>query len=109
MTAPDWPAGLPHNFGGLDAEFGALAAARAVVLPVPYDFTTTYQAGARSGPRAILAASQNMELWDEEIGAIYRSGIHTLPEIEPAAEGPGVMVGRVEQAVAWILEQGKLP
>jgi agmatinase len=109
MTTPDWPAGLPNNFGGLDEPFSALAVARAVVLPVPYDFTTTYQGGTRSGPRAILAASQNMELWDEEIGAIYRSGIHTLPEVEPAAEGPGAMVARVEQAVAWILEQGKLP
>lgn len=109
MTAPDWPAGLPHNFGGLDEEFSALAGARAVVLPVPYDLTTTYQGGTRSGPRAILAASRNMELWDEEIGAIYRAGIHTLPELEPTAEGPGAMVARVEQAVAWILEQGKLP
>src|SRR4029077_9746136 len=87
MTAPDWPTGLPHNFGGLDEAFGALARARALVLPVPYDFTTTYQGGTRSGPRAILAASQNMELWDEEVGAVYRSGIHTLPELEPAAEG----------------------
>jgi agmatinase len=109
MSAPEWPTGLPQNFGGLEPEFGALAAARAVVLPVPYDFTTTYQGGARLGPRAILTASQNMELWDEEIGAVYRAGIHTLPELEPAAEGPGPMVARVEQAVAWILEQGKLP
>jgi agmatinase len=109
MSAPSWPTGLPQNFGGLDVESSALAGARAVVLPVPYDFTTTYQGGTRLGPRAILAASQNMELWDEEIGAIYRAGIHTLPELEPTAEGPGPMVARVEQAVAWILEQGKLP
>jgi agmatinase len=50
-----------------------------------------------------------MELWDEEIGAIYRSGIHTLPELEPAAEGPAAMIERVEQATDWILKQGKLP
>lgn len=109
MTAPGWPSGLPHNFGGLDAEFGALDGARAVVLPVPYDFTTSYQGGTRLGPRAILAASQNMELWDEEMGAIYRSGIHTLPEVEPAAEGPAAMVERVERAVAWILEHDRVP
>lgn len=109
MTAPDWPAGLPYNFGGLDEEFSALAHARAVVLPVPYDFTTTYQGGTRSGPRAILAASQNMEVWDDELGAVYRAGIHTLPELEPTAEGPGPMVARVERAVEWILDQEKLP
>ena len=109
MTAPDWPTALPANFGGLEDEFSALAGARAVVLPVPYDFTTTYQGGTRQGPDAILAASRNMELWDEEIGAIYRSGIHTLPALEPAAEGPAAMVERVERAVGWILDQGKLP
>src|SRR5215510_8383498 len=109
MTSPGWPTGLPQNFGGLDDEFGALERARAVVLPVPYDFTTTYQGGTRLGPRAILVASQNMELWDEEVGPVYRSGIHTLPEVEPAAEGPAAMVARVEQAVDWILAQGKLP
>jgi agmatinase len=50
-----------------------------------------------------------MELWDEEIGAIYRAGIHTLPELEPTARGPEAMAERVERAVSWILEQGKLP
>jgi len=109
MTRPDWPAGPPLTFGGLDAEHSELETARVVVLPVPYDFTTTYQGGARSGPRAILDASRNMELWDEEVGATYRSGIHTLPELEPTARGPEAMVERVEQAVDWILDRGKLP
>ena len=88
---------------------GARACPRACVLPVPYDFTTSYQGGTRSGPRAILAASRNMELWDEELGAIYRAGIHTLPELEPTARGPEAMVGARRAAVDWILEQGKLP
>jgi agmatinase len=109
MTAPGWPTALPHNFGGLDEEHSALGASRAVVLPVPYDFTTTYQGGTRQGPAAIIAASRNMELWDDELGAVYRSGIHTLPEVEAAAEGPAAMVDRVERATAWILDQGKLP
>jgi agmatinase len=109
MKAPDWPTGLPENFGGLDADHSALERSRAVILPVPYDFTTSYQGGARLGPRAILAASRNMELWDEEVGAVYRSGIHTLPELEPAAEGPETMAARVERAVDWILERDKLP
>jgi N1-aminopropylagmatine ureohydrolase len=109
MSRPDWPAGLPHNFGGLEPEFSELEHSRAVLLPVPYDFTTSYQGGARLGPAAVLAASRNMELWDDELGATYRQGIHTLPELEPAAEGPEAMVARVERAVAWILDQKRLP
>jgi agmatinase len=109
MKRPDWPAGTPDNFGGLEEEFSALERARAVILPAPYDFSTSYQGGARLGPRAILAASRNMELWDEEVGAVYQWGIHTLPEIEPTAEGPEAMAARVERAVDWILEQDKLP
>jgi agmatinase len=100
---------LPENFGGLDDAHAALDRARAVVLPVPYDFSVTYQGGTRWGPRAILAASRNMELWDDELGPTYRHGIHTLPELEPTAAGPEAMVARVERATAWILEQGKLP
>jgi agmatinase len=109
MKQPDWPTALPMNFGGLEDEHANLERASAVVLPVPYDFSTTYQGGTRWGPRAILNASQNMELWDDELGATYRAGIHTLSEIEPTAEGPEAMARRVEQATRWILDQGKLP
>lgn len=109
MNAPDWPTGLPYNFGGLEGEHASLEHARAVVLPVPYDFTTSYQGGTRLGPAAILAASRNMELWDEEVGPVYRAGIHTLPELEPTAASPEAMVARVEQATGWILAQDKLP
>jgi len=55
MTTPAWPSGLPENFGGLESEYSALERARAVILPAPYDFSTSYQGGARLGPRAILA------------------------------------------------------
>lgn len=109
MPQPDWPTGLPLNFGGLEAEFSSLEKARAVILPAPYDFSTTYQGGTRWGPRAILSASQNMELWDEELGATYRHGIHTLAEMEPTALGPEAMAERVEKAVGWILDRKQLP
>jgi agmatinase len=109
MERPAWPTGLPENFGGLPEEHAALEHARAVILPVPYDFTTSYQGGTRLGPRAIISASRNMELWDEEVGPVYRHGIHTLSELEPTAEGPSAMVDRVELAVEWILDRQKLP
>jgi len=108
MSLPRWTTGAVHNFGGLSAPHDALESARAVVLPVPYDFTTTYQGGARLGPRAILTASENMELYDDEAGATYRAGIYTLPELEPTAVGPEAMCARVEDAASWAWDQGKL-
>ena len=76
---PAW--GLPTNFAGLDPEFSAFETSRVAVLPVPYDFSTSYQGGTRWGPQAIVAASRNMETWDEELGATYKAGIHTLREL----------------------------
>lgn len=104
---PDW--GLPFNFAGLEDRYAAFTTSRVAVLPVPYDFSTSYQGGARGGPHAILAASRNMETWDEELGATYEAGIATLPELEPTALGPGEMAARVERAFDWLYEQGKLP
>lgn len=104
---PAW--GLPFNFAGLGPEFSALELSRVAVLPVPYDFSTSYQGGTRWGPQAILAASRNMEVWDDELGPTYRAGIHTLPELEPTALGPGEMASRVEGAFDWIYAAGKLP
>ncbi len=106
---PDWPTGLPPNFGGIEGALATLEGARAVVLPVPYDFSVSYQSGTRWGPQAMLSASRNMELWDDELGPIYRHGIHTAAELEPTALGPEAMCERVERATAWILEQRKLP
>src|SRR5207249_1905398 len=76
-----WP---PRNFGAIDAQYAAFETARFVVLPVPYDATTTWRGGTREGPMAILDASMNMELFDVELGReIYTCGIHTTDDVEP--------------------------
>ena len=98
------------NFGGIDQVYTAFETARFVVLPVPYDLTSTYQSGSRRGPSAIIDASCNMELYDEELcKETYREGIHTLPPLEPDARGPAEMIRKVEESVASILEADKIP
>ena len=98
------------NFGGIEARYEALERAAFVVVPVPYDLTTTYQGGTRKGPAAILEASCNMELYDEEIDAeTYRSGIHTMEPLEPVASGPEGMLARIEEAVSGVFRIGKVP
>ena len=98
------------NFGGVDAENPCLEDAKFAVIPVPYDLTSTYQAGSRRGPAAILDASSNMELYDEELRVeTYRSGIHTMPSLEVDARGPEVMVRAVRREVARVLSSEKIP
>ncbi|QLJ53109.1 MAG: Agmatinase [Candidatus Fermentimicrarchaeum limneticum] len=100
----------PYNFVGLEPELTSFEKARVVVLPVPYDSTVCYRTGARNGPHAIINASRNMELYDEELGFEPASvGIHTLDELEPSRDSPRETIKRVESAVAEILEKKKFP
>jgi agmatinase len=54
--------------------------ARVVLIPVPWDATTSYRAGASAGPRAIFDASMQVDLFDIETGKPYELGIAMLPE-----------------------------
>jgi agmatinase len=98
------------NYGGIETAYTAYEPAKFVVIPVPYDLTSTYQAGSRRGPGAILDASANMELYDEELRReTYRAGIHTLPPLEADARGPAEMMRAVRRTVAGIIADGKIP
>ncbi len=53
--------------------------ARLVLLPVPWDATTSYRAGTRLGPAAIKQASHQLDLYDVELGEPWRQGSAMLP------------------------------
>jgi agmatinase len=98
-----------RNFGWLDTEHSSYDRARVVVLPVPYDSTTTARAGARDGPAAIIDASADMELYDLALDREpYRHGIHTLPELAVHAGSPEAMVARVREVAGELIDDGKL-
>ncbi len=78
-----------------------LLTARVVLVPVPYDATTSYRSGARHGPRAIISASRHLEDYDLELDRdISCVGIHTAPEVVPDVSGPERMIERVRRAVS---------
>jgi len=95
----------PWNFMGLQEEHSSPGRARAWVLPAPHEGTTSYGAGTRDGPTAILAASRPIERFDSEFGnepaLVY--GIHTLSALAPVRQSPDSMVEAVEAAVSAIL------
>lgn len=104
---------LPHRFLGLDEERSAFEAARALILPVPYESTTSYGGGARGGPRALLEASRYVELYDQELDGepAAAAGIHTLPALELTREGSGAAMAELEEAYRTLLAHagGRFP
>ncbi len=97
------------NYGGLEGEFTEYKNAGIVVLPVPYDGTSTWLKGADKGPQAILEASANMELYDIETDSeVYTKGIATLAPVTESAS-PEAMADAVEMRVDAILNDKKFP
>ncbi|MBI6545693.1 MAG: agmatinase [Cyanobacteria bacterium NC_groundwater_1444_Ag_S-0.65um_54_12] len=102
--------GSTLNFGGLPAEFSDWRTARAVIIPVPYEGTTSYRSGTKEGPLAILLASRQLELYDEELSSeTYRVGIATLPELYPSRRDLQAPIAQTYQVVADTLAHGKFP
>jgi len=83
--------------------------AEAVILPIPYEATTTYGAGTREGPEAILAASRQVELWDEEENWDPSAAITlaTAAPIFPEVSGPQAMVDKIRKVAQPWISQGK--
>ncbi|HDL18993.1 MAG TPA: agmatinase [Bacteroidetes bacterium] len=77
------------NFLGLEPEYSGLSQSRYCIYTVPFERTTTYGKGTGFGPEAILIASQQVELYDEELNAEpFRSGIATHPGLRFPADKP---------------------
>ncbi|MBW2636580.1 MAG: agmatinase [Deltaproteobacteria bacterium] len=98
------------NFGDIDAKYSSFEDSRFVIIPVPYDLTSTYQAGSRRGPEAIITASGNLELYDEELlKETFLSGIHTMAPLAVDARGPEEMLATIYEEVAEIISHEKIP
>jgi agmatinase len=98
----------PYQFGGVPPSPRAFDDAAAVILPVPFDRTTSYVSGTRHGPRELLLASAQVELWDEEVGAdVHTRGIFTLPEMDLSSATLEVAMATLQRATGEILDRGK--
>jgi len=96
-----------ERFGALPPEYCRASDARIVVVPVPYDGTSTWVKGADKGPQAILDASVHLEFYDIETDSeVYRQGIHTDVPVDDLAS-PDCMVRAVEQRVGGHLAREK--
>jgi agmatinase len=101
----------PWNFLGLPEEVSTPERALAWLLPIPYESTTSYGAGTREGPSAILAASRQVELYDREFDRepAMDYGIHTTLPLSLVHRSPEAMIQSVETAVAELLSGRRRP
>jgi agmatinase len=101
----------PWSFLGLPEDVASPAHSRGWLLPIPYESTTSYGAGAREGPAAILAASRQVELYDQEFccESAMDYGIHTTLPLGLVHRSPEAMVRAVEETVAKILSGSPRP
>lgn len=98
----------PDRFLGLDDGDSSYKRSRFAVLPIPYDNTASFLSGSRHAPRAIISASQHVELYDEELGGeFFSAGIATLDPLVPNATGPEAMHTDIVEAAGRIVGDGK--
>ena len=96
-----------NTYAGITEKFAKLENAKVVLIPVPYDGTSTWQKGADKGPEAFLEASENMELYDIETGSeVYRQGVF-LSEPLSDFDDPEEMVSTVHNRVKSFIKKRK--
>lgn len=94
-------------FGGLPPLYSDKNTAKVVVVPIPYDATSTWIRGSAAGPSALIEASANMELYDIETDSeVYKQGIFTDVPVT-GNNNPGVMVDETRQRICGWLSKGK--
>ncbi len=95
------------NYAGIPDKYARLDDAKVVLIPVPYDGTSTWQKGADKGPDAFLEASENMELFDIETRTeVYKKGVYLAPPVTEDAS-PEKMVEAVYKTTKNYLKQEK--
>ncbi|WP_298757885.1 agmatinase [uncultured Psychroserpens sp.] len=95
------------TYAGISEEYAKLEHSKIVLIPVPYDGTSTWQKGADKGPKAFLEASENMELYDIETDSeVYRQGIYLTQPITINAT-PEAMVDAVHQETKSYIKKNK--
>ncbi|HXW57080.1 MAG TPA: agmatinase [Candidatus Cybelea sp.] len=101
----------PETFGGLSEDDSAYGPSRAVIFPVPLERTTSYEHGTRNGPAAIIKASGNLELYDDELELEpYKEiGIHTLRPIDTQDGALEEVIRELFTAQLALLDDGKFP
>ncbi|MCX5807690.1 MAG: agmatinase [Proteobacteria bacterium] len=97
----------PFSFCGLPNNGNDYERASIVILPIPFDKTSTWLKGTDKGPSAIIEASVYLELYDIETDSeVFRKGIYTAKPIRSASSS--ALIKKSDSAVSKYLKENKL-
>ena len=95
------------NYAGIPDKYARIDEAKVVLIPVPYDGTSTWQKGVDKGPEAFLEASENMEVYDIETKSeVYKKGVYLAPAVTENSS-PEKMVEAVYKTTKNYISQEK--
>lgn len=95
------------TYAGIPQEYADPATSKIVLIPVPYDGTSTWVKGADKGPQVFLDASENMELYDIETDSeVYKQGVYLADAITENSS-PEAMVNEVHKITKDYIKRNK--
>lgn len=103
---------IPKQFIGSEAQI-TYEQASVVILPIPYEKTTTYRQGCQHGAAAIIEASDQLEAYDIELKkeTCRSTGIYTVDEIASTIKNPDLtseeMLAVTTSRVSSLIADGK--
>lgn len=101
---------LISQFGAPDAPHCNPETAKVAIIPAPLEYSVCYMEGTRMGPQAILNASSQMELYDEELDCCpIEAGVYTYPVLDYSGMDHATALKTTGDAVRKALTQGQIP
>lgn len=98
------------QFAAPDAPYCDPDKARVTILPAPLEYSVCYMKGTHLGPQAILNASSQMELYDEELDCCpIEVGVYTHPVLDYRGMDHAAALHATGQAVRSVLWRNQLP
>lgn len=98
------------QFGAPDAPYCHVDTAHITIIPAPLEYSVCYMKGTQHGPQAILNASSQMELYDEELGCSpIEIGVYTRPPLDYSNMDHSAALKATGDAVREVLQRGQLP
>ncbi len=99
---------LVTQFGAPDAPYCNSTTARVTIIPAPLEYSVCYMKGTEYGPQAILNASSQMELYDEELDwCPIEIGVYTRPPLDYSGMDHAAALKSTGEAVREVLELGQ--